>query len=83
MPSPRLPPVEAALDELRRELRDERVDLAELVVLGAEQKLARLRAERASTASLRRQLADQIRGRRLPIDPAAAETVRRSGWARS
>jgi hypothetical protein len=76
------PPVKAALDELRAESGDERVELGELVILGANQKLARLRAERDATATLRRQLADRIRRRDLPVDRDAADEVRRSGWAR-
>lgn len=36
------PLVQAALDELRKELRDQRLDLGELVVLGAREKLLRL-----------------------------------------
>ena len=39
------PPVQAALDELRKELGTDRVELGELVVLGAEAKVAELRAE--------------------------------------
>lgn len=76
------PPVEAALDELRRELGRERVELAELVVLGAGAKLAALRAQREGDAALRRRLADRVRSSRLPVDRGAADEVRRSGWAR-
>jgi hypothetical protein len=74
--------VEAALDELRRELGSDRVELGELVVLGAAAKLASIRAERDSDARLRRRLADRIRSRSLPVDPAAAELARQTGWAR-
>jgi hypothetical protein len=76
------PPVQAALDELRRELGDDRVEMGELVVLGAREKLARVRAERDDTAVLRRRLADRIRRRDIPADRAAADEVRRAGWAR-
>jgi hypothetical protein len=76
------PPVQAALDELRGELGGERIDLGELVILGAQEKLARLRAERDGTTHRRRRLADAVRRRELPVDPAAAEAVRRGGWAR-
>ena len=48
------PAVQAALDELRGELGTERVELGELVVLGASAKLATLRAEREGNAALRR-----------------------------
>ncbi len=76
------PPVEAALDELRAESGDERVELGELVILGAREKVARLRADREDVAEKRRRLADRIRRRELPVDAAAADEVRRSGWAR-
>jgi hypothetical protein len=76
------PPVETALDELRREQGSDRVDLGELVVLGAAEKVSRLRAERQQTQALRRRLADRVRSGALPVDAAAAEEVRRSGWAR-
>jgi hypothetical protein len=76
------PPVQAALDELREALGDDRLETGELVILGAEQKLARVRAERDATAGLRRRLADRIRRRDVPADRAAADEVRRAGWAR-
>lgn len=76
------PPVQAALDELRGELGDARIELGELVILGAHQKVAQLRAEREDTAARRRQLADRIRRRDIPADRVAADEVRRAGWAR-
>lgn len=77
------PPVQAALDELRHELGRERLEMGELVILGAREKLARVRAERDDVAALRSRLADRIRRRDIPADPAAADEVRRAGWARS
>ena len=76
------PRVEAALDELRRELGTDHVELGELVVLGATAKLAAIRDERESGAALRARLADRIRSRSLPVDVDAAEHVRRTGWTR-
>ena len=76
------PPVRAALDELRSELGRERIEFGELVILGAHQKVAQLRAERDDAASRRRRLAERIRRRDVPVDAAAADEVRRSGWAR-
>jgi hypothetical protein len=76
------PPVEAALDELRRELGTDSIELSELVVLGAAAKLASIRGQRDTDASLRRRLADRVRSRSLPIDVGAADLVRRTGWAR-
>jgi hypothetical protein len=77
------PPVQAALDELRQALGEDRVEMGELVILGAQEKLARVRADRDDAAALRRRLADRIRRREIPADRAAADEVRRAGWARS
>jgi hypothetical protein len=72
------PPVEEALNDLRGELNGERVDLGELVILGAREKLARLRAKELRNAELRRELANAIRNRELtPIDPEVAAEARR------
>ena len=76
-------PVQAALDELRRELGPDRVELGELVILGAHEKLERLRSGRGAQRGLRQRLAERVRTRQLPVDPKAAEEVRRTGWARS
>lgn len=77
------PSVEAALDELRGELGSSRIEFGELVILGAQQKVAQLRSERDNASDRRRELADQIRRRETFVDRAAADEVRRSGWARS
>jgi hypothetical protein len=74
--------VRAALDELRGELGESRVELSELVILGAQTKLAAIRAQRQDVASRRKQLAERIRRHDLPADVEAAEEVRRAGWAR-
>jgi len=74
--------VQAALDELRAELGGDRVQLGELVVLGARAKLASIRAERAEATALRRRLADRVRARAPLADADAADRVRRTGWAR-
>jgi hypothetical protein len=74
------PPVQEALDELRRELGDEPLRLSELVILGAREKLAKLRAERDDIQARRRRLADRIRAGDLPLDVEAADEVRRTGW---
>jgi hypothetical protein len=75
-------PVQAALDELRRELGTDRVELGELVMLGAAVKVAELRAQREGDARLRRRLADRVRAREPVADQDAADRVRASGWAR-
>jgi hypothetical protein len=77
------PPVKAALDELREQLGDARIEFGELVILGAHQKAAQLRAERGDTMTRRRALADRVRRRDIPVDRDAADAVRRGGWARS
>jgi hypothetical protein len=77
------PPVQEALDELRQELGDaSRIEFGELVILGARQKVSQLRATRDDAASRRRRLADRVRRRDIPVDRAAADEVRRAGWAR-
>jgi hypothetical protein len=76
------PPVKAALDELRDEIGTGRIEFGELVILGAHQKVAQLRAERGDAASRRGRLAARIRGREVPVDRVAADEVRRAGWAR-
>lgn len=77
------PPVQAALDELRGELRSDRVPLGELVILGAGVKLEELRAQRDDKAVRLQRLVDRVRNRELPgIDLEAAREVRTKGWAR-
>jgi hypothetical protein len=74
--------VQAALDELRAELGDSPLELGELVILGAREKVDHLRAQRHDTAARRRRLAARIRSGDVPADRSAADEVRRSGWAR-
>lgn len=76
------PPVEAALDALRRELGTDRLELGELVVLGAGAKLLAVRRQREGDEALRRRLADRVRARDTLVDRDAAEAVRASGWTR-
>lgn len=76
------PSVQAALEELQNELGSDRIELGELVELGAGAKLTALRAEREDGEALRRRLADRVRSRQLPVSQEAADEVRASGWAR-
>lgn len=76
------PPVRAALARLQGELRDDRIDLGELVVLGADAKLTALRGDGAARAAGLKRLADRIRARDIPVDLEAAEEVRATGWVR-
>lgn len=76
------PPVQAALDELRHELGTDRIELGELVVLGARTKLQDLRARRDQQTERRARLATRVRARRVGADLGLAQTVRASGWVR-
>jgi hypothetical protein len=73
------PPVQEALDELRSRLSGERIDYAELVVLGARMKARQLPddAKAAREAALR--LAEMVRRRSIPVDVKAADDVKRLG----
>ena len=76
------PPVQEALDELRDEIGSDRLDLGELVILGARERLTRIRSDRNRDAERLKALADRVRKRQLtPIDLEAAEAARRS-WVR-
>lgn len=61
----------------------DRVELGELVVLGAGMKLAAIRAERDGHAATRRHLAERVRSRAVGADVPAADEVRSGGWART
>jgi hypothetical protein len=74
--------VQTALDELRQELGNDRVELGELVVLGAGVKLDAIRAERNGDIAKRRRLGDRVRSRSVRADVEAADEVRSAGWAR-
>ena len=72
----------AALAQVRAAMPGQRVDLGELVVLGAERKLEELRAGGARRDALIEDLAQLVLRGDLGVDPEAAAEVRRSGWAR-
>ena len=73
------PPVQEALDELRREQKGERVELPELVIRGARDKLRELRANGESARQARERLARRVRdGEELP-DAAIAEEAKNAG----
>jgi hypothetical protein len=76
------PAVQAALDELRAELGDGRVELGDLVIRGARERTRELRAQRDDAAQRRARLADRVRRRAVGVDREAADEVRRAGWAR-
>lgn len=70
-----------ALDELRAKLNGERIDFAELVILGARAKARRLQADDAEARAAAKELADMIRNRSFPfqVDVAAADEVKHLG----
>ena len=76
------PAVAAALDELRTEQGSERIELSELVVLGATVKVQQLRDMREDAAAARSRVADRVRARATDVDPDRAGEVRQHGWAR-
>lgn len=76
------PPVKEALDELRARLNGERIDYAELVILGAHAKTRRLpaRGDTEEARRARKELADWIlKGNGPKLDIAAAEEVKHLG----
>ncbi|HEY5816108.1 MAG TPA: hypothetical protein VIS95_07185 [Solirubrobacterales bacterium] len=63
------PPVQEALDELRRELGEDRLELPELVIRGAKEKARELRGRSRSVQDARIRLACSIReGTGLDVD---------------
>lgn len=73
--------MQAALDELREELGSERVELGELVIRGAREKVAELRGERGDLLERRQALVEMVRSGNVLVDPAAAAEARRA-WIR-
>jgi hypothetical protein len=77
------PAVRTVLDRLREESGEVKLDWGELVMLGAEEKMKLIRAEKEKVSSIRRQAADEIRQGAGAGDIAAADEVKRSGWVSS
>lgn len=73
------PPVQEALDELRARLGGERIDYAELMVLGARAKTRQLPDRSKEARRARGGLAEMIRTRSIPVDLEAAEEVKHLG----
>jgi hypothetical protein len=71
------PPVQEALDELRRELGEDRVELPELVIRGAREKVRELRGRSRSVQEARIRLARSIRAADV-----SAEEIRRADEAK-
>jgi hypothetical protein len=74
------PPVQAALDELRRELGDGQVELPDLVIRGARERLRELRAEHVDSDRRLDGMLEAIETGEVRLDPALAEEARRA-WS--
>lgn len=73
-------PVKEVLDELRQLQGGEKVEFADLVIRGAEDKIRQLRAESESARRAREEIAEWIRSGNGPkIDLKAAEEVKYIG----
>jgi hypothetical protein len=73
------PPVREVLDELRAALGRERIDFAELAMLGARAKLRELRQESPEVAAARAWLIREILEGTIEPDIEAADEVKRLG----
>ena len=73
------PPVREALDQLRARAGGERIDYAELVVLGARIKARQLPDDARAARQAAQRLADMVRHRSIPVDLDAADEVKRLG----
>jgi hypothetical protein len=73
------PPVQEALDELRARMGGERIDYAELVVLGARTKARQLPDDAKAASLAARRLGEMVRRRSIPVDVDAAVDVKRLG----
>lgn len=72
-------PVQEALDPLRAELGDRRVDFAELVVLGAREKTRQLQLSTPAARRARARLAERIITGETLIDKDAAAAAKQHG----
>lgn len=73
-------PVKAALDELRQLQGGEKVELPDLVIRGAKEKIRELRAESESVREAREEIADWVLSGAGPaVDVEAADEVKHLG----
>ncbi len=73
------PLVREALTDLRARLAGQRIDFAELVVLGAGVKVRQLPDDAGAARAAAGRLAAMVRDRTIPVDVEAAEDVKRRG----
>ena len=73
------PTVREALDELRSRLGGERIDYAELVILGAQLKTRQLPDDAQAARAAAGRLAAMVRRRSIPVDVKAADEVKHLG----
>ena len=73
------PLVRQALHDLRVRLAGERIDFAELVVLGAGVKVRQLPDHAAAAREAARRLAVLVKDRSIPVDVEAAAEVKHRG----
>jgi hypothetical protein len=74
------PPVQEALDRLREQMGSQKVDFAELVVLGAEEKRRRLqRDDEAVNEAIERLARDILEGEHDPEEVRLADEVKTLG----
>jgi hypothetical protein len=73
------PPVREVLDGLRSRMGGERIDYAELVILGARVKTLQLPDDTEAARAAARRLTARIRDHSLHLDVEAAEKVKHFG----
>lgn len=71
-------PVQEALDELRRELGEDRIELPDLVIRGARDKVRELRIRRSADERKLDSLVEGIEAGALGLEPEIADEARRA-----
>jgi hypothetical protein len=74
------PPVQAALDDLRRELGEDRIELPDLVIRGARERLREVRAQHSDGRRRLDGLLEAMETGAVKLDPAIAEEAR-GAWS--
>ncbi|HEX3040532.1 MAG TPA: hypothetical protein VHP56_00375 [Solirubrobacterales bacterium] len=74
------PPVQAALDDLRRELGEDRIELPDLVIRGARERLREVRAQHDDGQRRLDGLLEAMEAGAVKLDPVHAEEAR-GAWS--